>query len=669
MHAAPDTTAAIYDGLNAEQRVAVDAVRGPVVILAGAGTGKTTTITRRIAHQVHSGEFEARTILAVTFTTKASAELVQRLNALGAHGVQARTFHSAALRQVERLGETKVDVLESKVRILLPLRDRLPKEFRNRTVGDLASEIERAKNNRLTPETYLDAVGRGWSPVPTELMQRVFADYEAEKRRLRKYDFEDLLEQAIRIFETDDRASARFRAACRAITVDEYQDVNLLQQTLLDQWLGDRDDVCVVGDDYQAIFAFAGASPDYLIKMLDRFPNATRVTLESNYRSTPQILAAANRLAPQLGGVHKTLRSNAADGPEPVVERLESVPAETAAIVTGIKQLTAEGIRPGEIAILYRINARSIRFELALLEAGLPFQVARGGFLQRRAAKSMLSRISRGAHVTDVLGLVERLAVDAGYVETVGEDVVGLEEYTRQLDLAQLIELAREFDDGAKTAGEFINHLHELFGTYEDAATRDAVRLSTLHLAKGLEWDAVFMPAVAERELPFWRAIEAGSIDEERRLFYVGLTRARRHLRISFSGAQLPSSFLDEMYPKPAPAPAPARVRKFGRKPHGPSGRGRKHASTSVSSAPASVAVQPITDSDVKSVLASLPSAFGSSSAARIKNHRASQAWTNDEDRLLAYYRAKGMPEAEIADILGRRESSIGSRLRALDLP
>ena len=322
----------IFEGLNAEQRAAVEAIDGPVVILAGAGTGKTTTITRRIANQVRSGAFRAETILAVTFTTKAAGELSARLAALGVPGVQSRTFHSTALVQVQRLGGERVDVLESKVPILRPLRDRLPFAFRKRAIGDLAKEIERAKCERLTPQSYLRGRAGRPPPIPPELMQTVFEGYEREKKRAGKLDFEDMLERAIRLFETDEAAAARFRERCLAVTVDEYQDVNLLQQTLLDQWLGGRDNVCVVGDDYQAIFGFTGASPRYLLAMRDRFEHATVVTLERNYRSTPQILDVANRLAPKLGGSPKTLRAGEGDGPEPETRRYESDVAEAAGV-------------------------------------------------------------------------------------------------------------------------------------------------------------------------------------------------------------------------------------------------------------------------------------------------------------------------------------------------
>jgi len=663
----PAHSTALLDDLNAEQRRAVEAVTGPVVILAGAGSGKTTTITRRIALQVSTGAFAARSILAVTFTTKAAAELVQRLEQLGVVGVQARTFHSAALRQLQRLAHRDVDVLESKIPILLSVRERLPKPFHDQAAGDLASEIERAKNNRLTPSTYLDSKRDAASPLPPELMQRAFAEYEEQKRGRGKLDYEDLLEQAIQLFERDPSAVARFRAACRAITVDEFQDVNLLQQTLLELWLGDRDEICLVGDDYQAIFGFTGASPKYLIGMRDRFAHATVVTLETNYRSSPQILGLANRLVPHLAGVPKTLRAHHGDGPAPSTSRYQDASDEAAEITRSIQTLIRDGIEPSEIAILYRINARSARYESELHRAGIPYQVAKGGFLERPAAKSMLRKLSRSAGRTDVAATVLRLAEEAGYTPGADEAEVGPQEYTRQLDLALLTDLARDFDADGRTIADFTAYLHDRFGSYEDSSTRQAVRLSTLHLAKGLEWDAVFLPSVNERELPYWRAIESGTVAEERRLFYVGVTRARRHLFISHTSAQAPSSFISEIDLKPVREP------KENRRPSRSSQTWTLRRDLSKPRPNRKPPFEPLSDTEAEQLLASLPSAWKTGSGngnppSQIRNHRSSQPWTDKEDRLLAHFVQKGQWDQEIAESLGRRPEAITARRAKLHL-
>src|ERR671935_2012740 len=287
----------IFAGLNPAQRRAVEAVRGPVCILAGAGSGKTTTITRRIANQVASRVFAAREILAVTFTDKASAEMRGRLEALGVEGVTARTFHSAALGQLHAFGgEPPKKIVASKALPLRKIANSLPRPYRFRPAGDLATEVEWAKNRRLTPATYLGGLGDHAPPIPPDLMARVFREYERRKAAAGYVDFEDLLELAIRLFDDDRHALAAVRERFRAFTVDEYQDVNLLQQTLLERWLGGSDELCAVGDDYQSIYAFTGATPQFLLSMPRRFPHATVVRLESNYRSTPQLLALANRI-------------------------------------------------------------------------------------------------------------------------------------------------------------------------------------------------------------------------------------------------------------------------------------------------------------------------------------------------------------------------------------
>jgi DNA helicase-2/ATP-dependent DNA helicase PcrA len=646
----------LLEGRTPAQSAAIRAIEGPVVILAGAGSGKTTTITRRIANQVRAGDLKPESILAVTFTTKAAGELKQRLEALKVAGVQARTFHSAALRQVQLLGGVNVDVLEAKSRILMRIRDKLPNQYRTRAVGDLGTEISLAKTQRLTPETYLEGRDRGSPPVPPEMMRDIFDAYEREKDRLRCLDYEDILEYAIRIFETDERAVRRFRSACAAITVDEYQDVNLLQQTLLDWWLGDRDDVCIVGDDYQAIFGFAGASPKYLIGMRDRFAHGTVVTLETNFRSSPQVLETANRLAPHLGGIAKQLSAHNGDGPEPVLTRYPTADAEVDAVVDQVAALIKSGTPAGEIAILYRANARSTVFEMALASADIPAQVARGGFLERQAAKGMIARLGRGAHTTDVADTIERLADEAGLIHDPDEDDLGRQEYTRQIDLQFLVTLGRDFDDGSKATGEFVVHLRERFGSWEDGETRDAVRLSTIHLAKGLEWDAVFLPSLADGELPIKQAINQGTTAEERRLFYVALTRPRWHLRMSYSGMQQPSRFLDEIAEPPEPTSTPTR-----RAPTQPTANGQTRTRNTK---PDGRPVRALSDAEARAVLAQLRA--GAPPAVRGKNRRTHKSWTADEDALLVHLQQKGRTMARIAQFLERSQTSVATRLAQL---
>jgi DNA helicase II / ATP-dependent DNA helicase PcrA len=339
----------VFEGLNPQQRAAVEAVRGPVCILAGAGSGKTTTITRRIANQVLTGAFEPSQILAVTFTDKAAGEMRSRLDRLGASGIQARTFHAAALAQLRHFaGDRLGQILPSKAMMLQPIRRSLPPPFKFRPIGDLAGEIEWAKNQRLTPDTYLGSLDGHEPPIAADLMVSVFRRYEQQKERQGRVDFEDLLELAVRLYDEDAAATETFRARYRAFTVDEYQDVNLLQQSLLERWLGDRDDLCVVGDDYQSIYSFTGATPEYLLNM-----QAEQVFhLEENYRSTPEILELANRLVPKLGGAKKVLRPTCASGEQPVLRACEDAEAEVASIVGNIATYHREGVPYEEMAVL-----------------------------------------------------------------------------------------------------------------------------------------------------------------------------------------------------------------------------------------------------------------------------------------------------------------------------
>ncbi len=524
----------VLAGLNPEQRRAAEAVRGPVCILAGAGSGKTTTITHRIANQVATGAFRPGEIMAVTFTDRAAGGLKARLAALGVERVRASTFHSAALRQLRHFAPHELgQILPSKAFMLRQIADRLPGAYKFRPAADLATEIEWAKNRRLPPERYLAESVHRQPPVPHDLMLRVYREYERRKQEEGLVDFEDLLELTIGVFERDSVARETFRTQYRAFTVDEYQDVNLLQQTLLDLWLGDRDDLCVVGDDYQSIYAFTGAGPEHLLGVPERFPDAFVVRLEENYRSTPQVLALANRLVPQLGGAEKVLRATLPEGPEPVVRPFATPEAEGEAIVAAIRAVEAP---LEEVAILCRTNARLTDFEELLHEARLPFQGA--SLLERDAARRIVRRLERSAG-TPAAAAVRGAALDAGWLEAL-PDSLGERELVRQTDLARLVALAANFDGDAAA---FVADLRERFGSGGDSAR--GVNLLTLHRAKGLEFEAVFLPRLQEKELPIRQAKTPAEIAEERRLLYVGMTRAKRVLWLSWSGK--PSRFLREL--------------------------------------------------------------------------------------------------------------------------
>ncbi|HEU5064594.1 MAG TPA: ATP-dependent DNA helicase UvrD2 [Gaiellaceae bacterium] len=533
----------MFEGLNPEQRRAVETVRGPVCILAGAGSGKTTTITHRVANQVASGAFRSDEILAVSFTDKAAGEMRSRLEELGVPGARCSTFHAAALGQLKFFAaEPPRKILASKALPLRYIGNSLRRPYRFRPAADLATEIEWAKNRRIPPSEYIQSLGDHEPPIPTDLMLRVYREYERRKSEQGWIDFEDLIELAIRLFDADEGALNQVRERYQAFTVDEYQDVNLLQQTLLDRWLGDRDELCAVGDDYQSIYAFTGASPEHLLAMPKRFPHATVIRLEENYRSTPEVLEFANRLVPRLGGAEKVLRATRVEGPAPIARSFATAELEAAFVVERIRAVHGEGVPHEKMAILFRTNARSADYEEALSEAGIPSQGA--ALLERDAAKQLLKAL-RGRPVGDV----PKIAREQGLLDAV-PDRLGEREVTRQNDLARLVRLAAEYGEGS--SAEFVAYLQEHFGSRAGRG----VHLLTYHRAKGLEFEAVFLPRLEERELPSKLSKTADALAEERRLLYVGITRAKRHLAVTWSGN--PSRFLAELDVETrAPAPKP----------------------------------------------------------------------------------------------------------------
>ncbi len=550
----------ILEGLNEGQRKAARATTGPVAILAGAGTGKTTTITHRVAYQVATGAFPVSEILAVTFTEKAAGELKSRLADLGVEGVDARTFHSAALSQLHKLweqhsGEPVPAVLDHKAPLISSLANALPAPHKFLPRRELAGEIEWAKNRMVTPPGYLDELERSGHepPIPAELMLRMYEGYERRKQKGGKIDFEDMLGLAVQMFDTYPATATQIRERFRAFTVDEYQDVNPLQAALLDRWLGDRDDLCVVGDDYQTIYSFTGASPDHLLGFTDRFPSATVVRLERNYRSTPEILGFANELAAHLGGFRKTLESTMESGPPVLARPIHDVEEEIASVVQAVGKLRADGVALEEMAVLYRINARSEAFEEAFAAEGIPYQVRDGAFLRRPGPRSVLQKLKRPStgsvtqvvhDVTDALGFDPDAAADAD------------EEVTRQADLARLRALAEEFD-GAHDHGTVAEFVEELGRRFSIERSGRGVNLLTYHRAKGLEFDAVFLPRLIDGELPFRSGRAKAQPDEERRLLYVGITRARTYLFITWAtdSKTKPSPFLDELGVRTPSAP------------------------------------------------------------------------------------------------------------------
>ncbi|HTG48794.1 MAG TPA: ATP-dependent DNA helicase UvrD2 [Actinomycetota bacterium] len=568
----------VLAGLNDAQRTAAGAVRGPVAILAGAGTGKTTTITHRIANQVATGTFEARSLLAVTFTDKAARELKTRLARLGVEGVEARTFHAAALSQLGRLWERSTGrpmpgILDSKAPLIASLASALPPPHRFLPRGEIAGEIEWAKNRMIPPERYLSSLGAHTPPMPPELLLGVYQGYERRKDRTGKLDFEDMLGLAVRLFDEHPEAAEEVRSRIAAVTVDEYQDVNPLQQALLERWLGGRDELCVVGDDYQTIYSFTGASPSHLLGFPERYPHATIVRLQENHRSSPQVLTVANALARHLGGFAKELRATRPDGPNPTARALPDEAAEVGFVVAECRRLHDAGVDWDAIAVLSRINARSEPYEEAFAAAAIPYQVRDGAFLRRPGPRAVLARLRRiegGAGAEDaVRAVTEELGYDPDAVPD------GDEEATRQADLGRLRALAAEHAAAAgaeRTVASVAGFVAELEHRFAPERDGRGVQLMTYHRAKGLEFDAVFLPRLLDGELPYRSRRSEADPQEERRLLYVGITRARRHLFLSWPEdvKPAPSPFLGEIgvrvraragsRPRTAKAGPPVRV-------------------------------------------------------------------------------------------------------------
>ena len=563
----------LLDALNDAQREAVTLTSGPLAIVAGAGSGKTRVISHRAAYAIETGAVPADRILLVTFTEKAAAEMVERMATLGHRGVAARTFHAHALSQLRHYwpsrhgGETAPQVLRSKLELIIPLARRLPGHYKFTPAKDLADAIEWAKIRRIEPGRW-HVEGGDRAPIPSDLFARVYADYERTKARSGVIDFEDMLVETVRLLESDAEAAATVRARKTWFSVDEYQDTNPLAERLLELWLGESRDLAVVGDPDQTIYSFTGATPDYLLEFERRHPGASVVALVENYRSTPQILALANRLiAPgPRGALHATLST----GPAPTIRRHADDEAERAAIVGAIRSLLGEGIQPGEIAILVRINAQLPDLEQALTRAGIAFQVRGQRFFDRREVKEARRLLARLA--TDETGAALLKHIRALFEQRLGlgedADAGGDEARERQASLELLLSIVadrlaanRAPTDraSAATALSMADVIAELDrrDAEEGAGSTSGVNLLTYHRAKGLEWDAVFLPALEEGLLPIRQAKEADAVEEERRLLYVGITRARRHLALSWASRRVgqggkeatrkPSRFLDAL--------------------------------------------------------------------------------------------------------------------------
>jgi len=534
-------------GLDPEQREVAQHPLGPMVVLAGAGTGKTRAITHRIGYGVWSGALAPPRVLAVTFTARAAGEMRTRLRALGVPGVQARTFHAAALRQLQyfwpqTIGGPPPQILPHKASAIAEAAGRLRLRLDRTELRDVAAEVEWAKVGMITAERY-PAVAREQQRQPAGLdgtamsrLMQTYAEITAERHVI---DFEDVLLLTVGMLAEHPQVAQAIREQYRHFVVDEYQDVNPLQQHLLELWVAERPDVCVVGDPAQTIYSFTGASADHLRGFAARHPEARTVRLVRNYRSTPQVVQLANLVLPGDAG---RLQSQQAAGPAPILTAYPDDEAEARGVAEAIVTAVASGTPAGEVAVLFRTNAQSEAVEAALGRAGVPYLV-RGGerFFSRVEVRQAIVLLRGQVRAEDTgMPLGDRVRdVLSGAGWTAQPPTGGGATRERWESLQALVHLSDDLvtQDAATAMGDLVVELDRR-ASEQHAPAVDGVTLASLHAAKGLEWTQVFLIGCSEGLLPISLADTPARIEEERRLLYVGLTRAREVVCLSWAAAR-----------------------------------------------------------------------------------------------------------------------------------
>ncbi|MBO8193946.1 ATP-dependent DNA helicase UvrD2 [Streptomyces oryzae] len=557
----PDSADAVLEGLDPEQREVATTLQGPVCVLAGAGTGKTRAITHRIAYGVRAGILPPTGVLAVTFTQRAAGEMRGRLRQLGVQGVQARTFHSAAMRQLQffwphAIGGELPPLVERKASLVGEAANRCGVRLDRTELRDITSEIEWAKVTQTVPDDYAAVAAEAGRQAPHDPAEigRIYDLYEQLKRERSLIDFEDVLLLTVGILQDRPAVADKVRGQYQYFVVDEYQDVSPLQQRLLELWVGERENLCVVGDASQTIYSFTGATPDHLLDFRTRHPSATVVKLVRDYRSSPQVVHFANGLLAQARGraaEHRLeLISQREPGPEPVCSEFADEPGEAEAVARRIRDLIGSGVPASEIAVLYRINAQSEIYEQALAGLGVPCRL-RGAerFFERPEVREAFVALRGAARA----GRNDALLDDAVDLPSQVRAVLGTKGWRakapagsgavrdRWESLAALVQLSMDFDAAhpGATLTDLVAELDER-ARAQHAPTVDGVTLASLHAAKGLEWDAVFVVGLTDGMLPITYAKTEEQIEEERRLLYVGITRARRILNLSWALARSP---------------------------------------------------------------------------------------------------------------------------------
>ncbi len=536
----------ILAALDPDQRAVALATRGPVCVIAGAGTGKTRAITHRIAYAAAIGTMDPQKVLALTFTAKAAGEMRARLRSLGVPTVAARTIHSAALRQLlyfwpSVFGGRTPDLMTTKTGFLTEAINRagLSESLRvtNRELmRDIASEIEWAKVSQVAPSDFVDEISKRMQKprVLPEQMVQIYTAYESIKKQELAIDFEDVLLLCAAMMEQEREVRERVQDQYRYFTIDEYQDISPVQQRLINAWLGKRNDICVVGDPAQTIYSFAGATPVFLNTFTQRFPDAEVIRLSTGYRSTPEITFAANALL-RHGAMGQELVAQNDHGSAPSVVGYADDAAEVTGVLSEITALLNSGTPPHEVAILARTNSQLKSVERAMVKVNLPYQVrSTERFFDRREVRDFLSEVRKASVIpAEGQGWIDELRTLAQPYLT-GEEIDGI---------AALLHLARELDDDdnftPKTLRGYLREVEDRV-QQNNPPTMPVVTLATLHAAKGLEWERVFLIGASDGQLP----VSDASVDEERRLFYVGITRAKADLHISYR--KNPSPFLRE---------------------------------------------------------------------------------------------------------------------------
>ena len=545
-NAVTSKAAQLLEALDTEQRAVAEHSGGPLVVLAGAGTGKTRAMTHRIAYGALTGQRDPKQTLALTFTAKAAGEMRSRLRSLGVAGAQARTFHAAALRQLRYFWPMFAEgpfpeLMPNKAGSVARVMGNLGLTVERELVRDVAAEIEYAAVSLLGIDEYAQQAHSrelpgGLSASAIVDIMRGYSDLKTERRLL---DFEDVLLTLSGVLGTRADLVATVHSQYRHFVVDEFQDVSPLQYDLLMRWLGDRDSLCVVGDPAQTIYTFAGATSNYLLSTAQRFAGTTTIELVRNYRSRASIVEAANKVLFHTGSGALQLQPVREGGQPPSASEYADDVSEAAAAAQRIQAQIAQGVRASDIAVLFRTNGQSRAVEEALEARGISY-VLRGGerFFARREVKEamVLLRSSAAARRTERLDTaVAEVLSSIGWQAQPPSATGALREKWESLN--SLVQLASDMQRNSQLPITLPQCSAELEDRREHqfAPTVDGVTLASVHAAKGLEWSCVHLIGLTEGLMPISYAQTPRDIAEERRLFYVAVTRARDSLDLSWA--------------------------------------------------------------------------------------------------------------------------------------